>query len=141
MTERSNDDREPAGTAGQPLLEVLRNFELVNAVIVATRYFGGVKLGKGGLIRAYRLCARETMKEAAVVTLARMCRMAARAPYEDLGTLLYLISSRNGEVISIDYGREVRVEYDLPLKVRSDFERALLDSTRGKISMEDDKGS
>ncbi|HEV7979012.1 YigZ family protein [Amycolatopsis sp.] len=90
-TQRSSDDGEPAGTAGTPMLEVLRRRELTNTVAVVTRYFGGVLLGAGGLIRAYS----QAVAEAADV--------------------FGVIESRRLEVfeVSVDYGRAGRLESDL----------------------------
>ncbi|BBH53819.1 YigZ family protein [Fluviispira sanaruensis] len=64
---RSNDDGEPAGTAGKPMLEFLKKNEIFNIAVVVTRYFGGVKLGTGGLIRAYSACVSEAVQKAGIV--------------------------------------------------------------------------
>jgi len=65
--QRSSDDGEPSGTAGVPMLEVLKKNELINLVVVVTRYFGGIKLGAGGLIRAYAGCVAEAISEIGIV--------------------------------------------------------------------------
>jgi uncharacterized YigZ family protein len=92
-TQRSSDDGEPAGTAGTPMLEVLRRRELTNTVAVVTRYFGGVLLGAGGLIRAYSQAVAEAVDVVGV------------------------LESRRLEVfeVSVDYGRAGRLESDLRL--------------------------
>ncbi|MFT4219506.1 MAG: YigZ family protein [Microbacterium sp.] len=82
---RSSDDGEPSGTAGVPMLEVLRRRELTDLVAVVTRYFGGVKLGAGGLVRAYSSAVSEALDGASLVRRRTLVRVTLEAPHADAG--------------------------------------------------------
>jgi uncharacterized YigZ family protein len=82
---RSSDDGEPSGTAGVPMLEVLRRRELTDVVAVVTRYFGGVKLGAGGLVRAYSSAVSETLDLASLVRRAALTQVHIEVPHADAG--------------------------------------------------------
>lgn len=82
---RSSDDGEPSGTAGVPMLEVLRRRGLTDVVAVVTRYFGGVKLGAGGLVRAYSSAVSETLDLAALVRRAALTQVRIDVPHADAG--------------------------------------------------------
>lgn len=82
---RSSDDGEPSGTAGVPMLEVLRRRELTDVVAVVTRYFGGVKLGAGGLVRAYSSAVSETLDLAALVRRAALTQVRIEVAHADVG--------------------------------------------------------
>lgn len=85
--QKANDDGEPSGTAGVPMLEVLKQMELKDTVVVVTRYFGGVKLGAGGLIRAYGSTTSETIRKTGVVKRQRMQGFKVTVDYPLLGKL------------------------------------------------------
>ncbi len=82
---RSNDDGEPSGTAGIPMLEVLRRRELTDLVAVVTRYFGGVKLGAGGLVRAYSTAVSEALDLAALLRREALTQVTVEVPHADAG--------------------------------------------------------
>lgn len=84
---RSSDDGEPSGTAGVPMLEVLRRRGMTDVVAVVTRYFGGIKLGAGGLVRAYGQAVSETLDRAAIVHRRALTHVAIDAPHADAGRL------------------------------------------------------
>lgn len=84
---RSSDDGEPSGTAGVPMLEVLRRRELTDVVAVVTRYFGGVKLGAGGLVRAYSTAVSEALDRAVIVRRTALTRVSVDVPHADAGRL------------------------------------------------------
>jgi putative IMPACT (imprinted ancient) family translation regulator len=84
---RSSDDGEPSGTAGVPMLEVLRRRDLTDVVAVVTRYFGGVKLGAGGLVRAYSTSVSEALDRAALVRRQALTRVTVDAPHADAGRI------------------------------------------------------
>jgi len=115
---RSSDDGEPSGTAGVPMLEVLRRRGMTDVVAVVTRYFGGIKLGAGGLVRAYGGAVSETLDRAQVVRRRALTRARVDVPHADAGRLDNLLrewvtqhSSLLGEAI---YGSEVAFEVWAP---------------------------
>ena len=94
-TERSNDDGEPSGTAGQPMLDVLRGTGLANTTVVVTRYFGGTLLGTGGLVRAYSEATAQALRAAARVTLTRLHLWDLRVPVAQAGRIEADLRSRD----------------------------------------------
>ncbi len=105
---RSNDDGEPAGTAGGPMLEVLTGRGLVDVVVVVTRYFGGVLLGTGGLARAYSDAVSAAVDEAArsgaLVERVRLERFAVALAHADAGRVEAELRARGVRVLGVDYG-------------------------------------
>ena len=87
---RGNDDGEPGGTAGKPMLEVLDGEDLHNTAVVVTRYFGGTLLGTGGLVRAYSAAVKAAIENATIVTVVSGRKIAFRVSYSDAGKLQYL---------------------------------------------------
>ena len=99
---RSSDDGEPSGTAGMPMLEVLRRRELTDLVAVVTRYWGGTKLGAGGLVRAYSSAVSEALDLAALVRRASQTRVTLEVPHADAGrydNLLREWTARHGATL------------------------------------------
>lgn len=99
---RSSDDGEPSGTAGMPMLEVLRRRELTDLVAVVTRYWGGTKLGAGGLVRAYSSAVSEALDLAALVRRASLTRVTLEVPHADAGrydNLLREWTARHGATL------------------------------------------
>lgn len=114
---RCDDAREPAGTAGPPMLAVLEKEELTNVVVVGTRYFGGVKLGIGGLIRAYRSCAEAGVQAADISVRELMARaVLLQVPYDYLGAVVKEIEASSGDVLRFHYDQDVSLEIELPLR-------------------------
>jgi uncharacterized YigZ family protein len=87
LTHRFDDDGEPGGTAGRPVLQALETQRIVNAAIVVVRYFGGIKLGAGGLVRAYAATAAETLRAAGRSPLERTARLEVRGDLAALGAI------------------------------------------------------
>lgn len=90
--QRCSDDGEPSGTAGLPVLDVLRKENIQNAVIVVTRYFGGILLGTGGLVRAYSKCAKLGVDDSVVITLSMYDTISLTCNYETSGKILYYLN-------------------------------------------------
>jgi uncharacterized YigZ family protein len=88
---RSNDDGEPANTAGQPILGVLKSNELTNVIIVVVRYFGGTKLGVGGLISAYRTAASYAVASGTIVKCIRTQTYLVKYPYTQMGAVMNVL--------------------------------------------------
>lgn len=100
---RANDDGEPGGSAGKPILGQLRSRGLTNAVVAVVRYFGGVKLGTGGLATAYKTGAAMALDEATVKECLLMEQMIVDVPYADQNTVLKLIRDNGAEILVRDY--------------------------------------
>lgn len=94
MILRSSDDGEPSGTAGVPMLEVLKQNELVDVVAVVTRYFGGIKLGAGGLIRAYSTSVSEALKEIGIVEVKPQQEILVTIDYPAVGKMQHFLESQ-----------------------------------------------
>ena len=125
--ERSSDAGEPAGTAGLPILHVLRGAELTDVLAVVVRWFGGTKLGRGGLARAYSGAIREALEGLAVVVRQPTVELAVSAPYERLGAVKRLVHPPAVELVSEEYGEESR----LVLRVLRE-RQATLEETAGR---------
>lgn len=101
------DDGEPSGTAGRPMLEVLRHQDLEGVLATVVRYFGGIKLGAGGLVRAYTDCVAQALKNAAKVPLVRMTTLRCSASYALEGTVRREIDAAGGLLQQVRHGERV----------------------------------
>ncbi len=110
---RSNDDGEPSGTAGAPMLHVLDQRGVTDTLAVVTRYFGGVLLGAGGLIRAYGQAVSDALDKTGLVERVPLTVVAVEADHGEAGRLENLLRHTDWRVASIDYG--ARVTFELPL--------------------------
>lgn len=131
LLERAFDDREPAGTAGLPMLQLLQGKGLSDLAVVGTRYFGGIKLGIGGLTRAYRHCARVCFEEAVLLERERLYHCRMTVTYGDLGPLLRQLEALGAEIIATDYGAEVSVTAALPYRGVAIMQKRFAGLTRG----------
>ena len=107
VQERFSDDGEPGGTAGKPILEVIRGHELKNVLVVVTRYFGGTLLGTGGLVRAYTQSAQAGIEASTLITKTEGYLMKIGTDYSGLGKLQYLLAQRGLQTVDADYGEAV----------------------------------
>ena len=123
--ERSSDDGEPAGTAGPPILHVLRGAELSGVLAVVVRWFGGVKLGKGGLVRAYGDATRLALEELPVMWVVPAERLVVELPYPQLGAVKRLIRPPQVELVTEQYGEAVRLELVVHRHLQPEIEEAL----------------
>lgn len=118
---RSSDDGEPSGTAGKPILGQLKSFDLTYSLIIVVRYFGGVKLGTGGLVVAYKTAAAEALNDAAVIEEIVCDLLFAEVPYSDADTAMRFVREAGAEIINRDY---TSTDTLLTIKVREkDTER------------------
>lgn len=108
--DRLSDDGEPRGTAGYPVLDVIHKRELKNVVCVVTRYFGGTRLGAGGLLRAYGKTANLALDEAGVMKYAYHMLMEIRMAYDRFGPVQRELESRGCVVLNVIYGEDVTVK-------------------------------
>jgi uncharacterized YigZ family protein len=125
--ERSSDAGEPAGTAGVPILQVLRGAELSDVLAVVVRWFGGTKLGKGGLARAYAGATREAVAALKVARRVPTVRRWLELPYDRLGAVKRLVHPPAVELVDESYGDEVRLELRIQSDRLEEVEAALAD--------------
>ncbi|MCD7753303.1 MAG: YigZ family protein [Clostridiales bacterium] len=130
---RYSDDGEPQGTAGQPMLGVLQKEGVTDAVCVVTRYFGGVLLGAGGLLRAYTRSARDALDAAGISAVRRWVEFSIPCGYRWLSRVQLEVESRQGVVLDTEYGAEVTVKALLPEEQAGAFPAQLRDLTAGSV--------
>ncbi len=130
---RFSDDNEPQGTAGLPTLEVLQKRGVTDCVVVVTRYFGGILLGTGGLVRAYSQSATLALEAAGVVE-RRLCAFGTvTCDYAQYGWLQSLIPECDGKVDDALFVDNVRVSLHLPVSAVETFEKQLTDRSAGTL--------
>ncbi|HEX6898959.1 MAG TPA: YigZ family protein [Thermoanaerobaculia bacterium] len=125
--ERSADAGEPAGTAGVPILQVLRGAGLSDVMAVVVRWFGGVKLGKGGLARAYAAAVREALQTLPVISRAPTVRLTLEVPYDKVGAVKRLIRPPEVELAAEEYGAVARLVLVVHEERREALREALAD--------------
>ena len=108
--QKSNDDGEPGGTAGNPILETIKKNELTNCAIVVTRYFGGIKLGAGGLIRAYSHTAALGLSSSKIVQMTAFRKLSLTFEYNFLATVENYLRNKKIRVVGTDYADVVTLE-------------------------------
>lgn len=129
---KQSDDGEPSGTAGLPVLDVLRGANIKNAAIVVTRYFGGVLLGTGGLVRAYGKSAKGAVENAVIVEKTLLREIEINADYSLLGKLQYE-TERMGHIIkNIDYTDTILISVLTKEKNAENFIEFITDITKGQ---------
>lgn len=106
---RSSDDGEPSGTAGAPMLNLLVKNNLVNVLVVVTRYFGGILLGTGGLVRAYTTATMNVIQKCDIVLQEKGEELKVEISYDEFEKFKYYCKINNINIINIDYGENVQV--------------------------------
>lgn len=135
-TERYSDDGEPQGTAGIPMLEVFRRAGVTNAVCVVTRYFGGVLLGTGGLLRAYTKSAKDALDAAGICVVRRWVKAEIACSYAMLERLKTECTAIGGVVADIEYSADVCLKLLLPEDKADAFSQRTADVTAGASELE-----
>lgn len=133
--ERYSDDGEPQGSAGIPMLEVFRRAGVTNAVCVVTRYFGGVLLGTGGLLRAYTKSAKDALSDAGISAVRRWVCVDVQCSYALLERVKNAAAALCGAVDGMDYGADVTLHLLLPEEAAGTFETQLRDLSSGAAAM------
>ncbi len=131
---RYSDDGEPQGTGGMPVLDVLRRQELNNVCCVVTRYFGGILLGTGGLVRAYSKAASLAVDAAGISIMRLWQRVSIPCPYPLFERVRQEIGAFEGEAISTDYGVLVDICARVPLNRSEEFCARLTDLSSGALT-------
>lgn len=137
--QRFSDDGEPSGTAGKPILEVLSGNECSNCLCIVTRYFGGVLLGTGGLIRAYTSASKEALDDCLTGELVEGVHAYLDADYNYVGKIQHLCTQYDITVVNTEYSDNVIFELMMEKQVRQKFEKALTEMSSGSIGLREIK--
>ena len=130
---RCSDDGEPSGTAGRPMLEVLTGESIRNVAVVVTRYFGGVLLGTGGLVRAYTRAVQEGLKNSVIGRMQAGYEVEVATDYNSIGKILYLLGNEGMEPISSDYTDRVTLQLYVPREHVEALHAKMVDATGGRV--------
>ncbi|MGJ9383743.1 YigZ family protein [Salipaludibacillus sp. CF4.18] len=136
LIQKANDDGEPSGTAGVPMLEVLKQRKLKDTVVVVTRYFGGIKLGAGGLIRAYGSATSEGINTTGVVERQLMSIYSSTFDYTLLGKVENEIRSSQFKLKKIDYLEQVALEAFVKDGDEESFQEWMQNLTNGQATIQ-----
>lgn len=135
ITAHSSDNGEPSGTAGKPALSVLMGSGLGDTVIVITRYFGGTKLGTGGLVKAYSNAARDGVEGVPKAKKLSVHQASVTCPYNLYERLLRLIKLNKGLHIKESYTELVRIDFSLPISHVQTLQTAVSELSNGQLSI------
>lgn len=134
---RAADDGEPVGTAGKPILLILTSQKLTNVLLIVTRFFGGTKLGTGGLARAYAEAAQQAISMSKIVKMYLTKNVQLEVHYEDLPGMERLIHAYEGEIRESTYLESVSLDVALRESKLEPFLAAILDSFHGRVRIEE----
>ncbi len=129
---RCSDDGEPSGTAGRPMLSVLAGEELTDVCAVVTRYFGGVLLGTGGLVRAYSDAVKKAVAACLTGTRTEGIRLRIRTSYNDAGKIRYILEQRQLPLTDVSYTDMVETETLVELDALDSLKKAVTEKTGAK---------
>ena len=133
---RYSDDGEPSGTAGMPVLDVIVKNEIIDVVVVVTRYFGGVLLGTGGLVRAYSHGSKIAVEAAKPVIMQNCLVCEARCAYNQYGKVSSLIIGVGAAVDDTVYESDVLVKFHIKPDLLGTLNKKLADATSGEVTVE-----
>ena len=137
MAQRSSDDGEPSGTAGLPMLEVLRKNKLTNTAAVVTRYFGGIKLGAGGLVRAYTNSVAEAVKATGIAQKVLVSKFSFIYDLNEVGKILNILYQQQlFEIADVEYGLKAKVILKMKDSDKEAAEAWLTESLNKVIQLE-----
>lgn len=131
--QRYSDDGEPQGTAGIPILEVMKKSNITDCAVVVTRYFGGILLGAGGLTRAYTKGASIALKAAGIVEKVKGIRLLLSMDYDMLGKIQYKCNENNWHIEEVEYTDKVVVHILAEIELSKIIEKTVIEISNGKI--------
>lgn len=132
---RCNDDGEPSGTAGRPMLDVLLREDIHNVAVVVTRYFGGTLLGTGGLVRAYQGAVQEGLANSKIITRDFGCRLSIETDYTSLGKIQYILAQAGITTLDTEYTQGVVIHAMIPCEQLAQIQSAITEGTSGQAKM------
>ena len=130
---RCSDDGEPSGTAGRPMLDVILGDDIYNVAAVVTRYFGGILLGTGGLVRAYSAAVQEGLKESLIIEKFLCRRVRMSMDYTMLGKMQYLAAKLNLMILDTLYTEGVEMQLLVPDTQYAAFIKEVTEASNGKV--------
>lgn len=138
-TERASDDGEPSGTAGAPILDLLRGANLQNILVVVTRYFGGILLGTGGLVRAYRDVVKQTLQQGTTVVKVLYVICHLKLPYSYYDKLLHFCQHHQVSILQSDFQEEVEISLGMKHAYEEELLAQLEEITDRTAKIEDNR--
>ena len=133
---RCSDDGEPAQTAGRPMLDVLLREGITNAAVVVTRYFGGVLLGTGGLVRAYQAATQAGLVASKIIEKCQGTKLVIHTDYNGLGKLQYLFGQQKLAILNTEYAADVVMTVLVPAEQKDMIYKSVVEQTNGSAGLE-----
>ena len=133
---RCSDDGEPAQTAGRPMLDVLLREGITNVAVVVTRYFGGVLLGTGGLVRAYQSATQAGLAASKIIEKRQGKKLISHTDYNGLGKLQYLFGQQKTAILDTEYAADVVLTILVPVEQKDFLYKEITEQTNGTAQME-----
>ena len=133
----SGDAGEPSGTAGKPILSTIEGRNLLNVGVVVTRYFGGTKLGTGGLARAYADCANITIDAAEILSQIVSANITIRFPYDYMNGVMRIVERIGGRVTNSVYEQDATLKVTIPRSESDRFQHEVMEACRGNVKFLD----
>ncbi len=119
VIEKSSDDGEPSGTAGAPMLNILQKNNLCNILVIVTRYFGGILLGTGGLVRAYSEATQKAIEQSKLVTKIKGIEAEVNLDYSNLESFKYFCRNNNVKIVNVEYLEDVVLKIEMENNVKN----------------------
>ena len=138
--QRCSDDGEPQGTAGRPMLDVLLGEDVHNVAVVVTRYFGGILLGTGGLVRAYSRSVQLGLEASTIIEKIKGSRITIQTDYNGVGKLQYLLGQRGIPIVDSQYTDVVKLELLVEEAAVTELHEAVTEAISGRAGWEEEKG-
>lgn len=135
-TERSNDDGEPSGTAGKPMLEVLRGSQIFDVTVVVTRYFGGTLLGTGGLVRAYSQATTQALEQLSLCRRSQQYLWQLRAPVAEAGRIEAELRAGGANIVQTRWESQATIELASAVANPTELAALIANVTRGQGQLE-----
>lgn len=133
--QKFTDEGEPAGTAGMPILEVIKRQGLEDIIIVVTRYFGGILLGTGGLVRAYSKSAQEAIKSAGIIEKIWSAKMHIRIEYTYLGKIQAIANNEGWRIIDTQYADLIDIYLAVPIEALGILKKKISEISAGSLEI------
>ncbi len=127
--ERASDDGEPSGTAGVPILDILRGNKLQNVLVEVTRYYGGILLGKGGLVKAYTDYTKEDLKKAKIIEKVLQKQYEVEVPYSYNDKIVYFCKNNSFKIIDTKYEENAKIYIAVKNEESQEFEKNIMENS------------